>query len=99
MSDAEKIYAEYIELIQNGFTPLEATARRFAEANDLSLEPLEEATERAFLTLMSVYVQEIENGRVSFANSAYAIAKERNYSTELLDSALASASRSSGGVR
>jgi hypothetical protein len=38
---------------------------------------------------MDTYVHEIEEGRVAFANSAYAIARKRNYPTDAVDAALA----------
>jgi len=87
--DNDALYEEYVALIADGFTPLERPARQLAQANGLPLEPLEEALEEAYSRLMDTYVHEIAEGRVAFAKSAYAIARERNYPTDAVDAALA----------
>ena len=93
MLSAQDLYEEYLTLIREGCTPFEANARDFAKVNKLPLHPLEAALKEAYARLMRLYIAEIEQGRTSYAESAYEIARKQNLSTEKVDAALRCAAK------
>ena len=98
MTSPKDLYAEYVALIRDGFTPLEATARQLAEKNNLPLQPLNRALDQAYSRLLILYINEVEEGRTFFAEPAYEIARRRNFSVADIDDALAYAARSSSSA-
>jgi len=93
MATVTDVYAEYIALIRDGFIPFEEKARELAAANGLPLDPLEAALDEAYSRLFIDYINEVEQGRTSFAQRAYKLAKERNFPTVDIDNALSYAAR------
>jgi hypothetical protein len=99
MAAAKELYAEYIASIRDGFIPFEMSARHLAAANHLPLDPLEIALDEAYSRLLNLYIDEIQHGRLSFAEPAYEIAKRRKYSTDGIKRALVCAARASTSSR
>jgi hypothetical protein len=93
MASADHLYEKYVASVRDGFIPFEQSARHLALANDLPLDPLETALDEAYRRLLGLYIDEIQQGRTSFAEAAYDVANKRNYCTDAITQALSSAAK------
>jgi hypothetical protein len=88
MITAAEHYDDLVQLVREGFLPLECEARSLARDNGLPIQPLDNALKDAYRTLFSAYVNDIAGGRTTSAPRAYQIAHEFGLRTEEVDFAL-----------
>jgi hypothetical protein len=88
MTGAQDRFDDLVELVRDGFLPLETTARNVAEENDLPLHTLESAVTDAYRQLFKSYILEISRGRTIFVTRAYEIAREQKFSVDEIANAL-----------
>jgi hypothetical protein len=78
-------YDDLVELVREGYLPLEAEARSLARDHGLSSQPLDSALQDAYRTLFSAYINEVAHGHTAFAPRAYQIARDCGLPAEQVD--------------